>query len=134
MDIEQTVDLIRKKKYGYGMNSILEFEIMVEGNRRLDFKREKNRYWTNERFDPKNYEKLSVRQIRDQNKNFLTLSDLLTQLTILGKGNRKLDLKKQKMMGIGKIGDLNVKIMWEGNRRLDFIQKEIGIRQIGDLT
>ena len=38
------------------------------------------------------------------------------------------------MMGIGKIGDLNVKIMREGNRRLGFIQKEIGIRQIGDLT
>ena len=38
------------------------------------------------------------------------------------------------MMGIGKIGDLNVKIMREGNRRLDFIQKEIGIEQIGDLT
>ena len=44
------------------------------------------------------------------------------------------DLKKQKMMGIGKIGDMNVKIMREGNRRLDFIQKEIGIKQIGDLT
>ena len=29
---------------------------------------------------------------------------------------------------------LNMKIMREGNRRLDFIQKEIGIRQIGDLT
>ena len=42
----------------------------------------------------KNYKKLSVRQIRDQTKNFLTPSDLLTQLTILGKGNRKLDLKK----------------------------------------
>ena len=116
------------------MNSRLEREIMVEGNRRLDFKREKNGYWTNERFDPKNYEKLSFRQIRDQTKNFLTPSDLLTQLTILGKGNRKLDLKKWKMMRIGKIGDLNVKIMREGNRRLDFIQKEIGIRQIGDLT
>ena len=64
----------------------------------------------------------------------MTPSDLLTQLTILGKGNRKLDLKKWKMMRIGKIGDLNVKIMREGNRRLDFIQKEIGIRQIGDLT
>ena len=38
------------------------------------------------------------------------------------------------MMGIGKIVDLNVKVMREGNRRLDFIQKEIGIRQIGDLT
>ena len=38
------------------------------------------------------------------------------------------------MMGIGKIGDLNVKFMREGNGRLDFIQKEIGIRQIGDLT
>ena len=116
------------------MNSRLEREIMVEGNRRLDFKREKNGYWTNKTFDAKNYEKLSVRQIRDQTKNFLTPSDLLTQLTILGKGNRKLDLKKQKMMRIGKIGDLNVKIMREGNRRLDFIQKEIGIRQIGDLT
>ena len=34
-----------------------------------------------------------------------------------------------------KIGaDLNVQIMREGNRRLDFIQKEMGIRQIGDLT
>ena len=116
------------------MNSRLEREIMVEGNRRLDFKREENEYWTDERFDPKNYEKLSFRQIRDQTKNFLTPSDLLTQLTILGKGNRKLDLKKQKMMGTRKIGDLNVKIMREGDRRLDFIQKEIGIRQIGDLT
>ena len=38
-------------------------------------------------------------------------------LPILGKGNKKLNLKKQKMMGIGKIGDLNVKIMREGNRR-----------------
>ena len=28
------------------------------------------------------------------------------------------------MMGIGKIGDLNVKIMREGNRRLDFIKKK----------
>ena len=116
------------------MNSRLEREIMVEGNRRLDFKREKNGYWTNKTFDAKNYEKLTVRQIRDQTENFLTPSDLLTQLTILGKGNRKLDLIKQEMMGIGKIGDLNVKIMREGNRRLDFIQKEIGIRQIGDLT
>merc|ERR1712242_435808 len=54
----------------------------------------KNGYWTNERFDPKNYEKLSFRQIRDQTKNFLTPSDLLTQLTILGKGDRKLDLTR----------------------------------------
>ena len=82
------------------MNSRLESEIMVEGNRRLDIEREKNGYWTNKTFDAKNYEKLSVRQIRDQTKNFLTPSDLLTQLTILGKGNRKLDLKRQKMMGI----------------------------------
>ena len=37
-------------------------------------------------------------------------------------------------MGIGKIGDLNVKIVRKGNRRLDFIKKKIGIRQIGDLT
>ena len=78
------------------MNSRLECEIMVEGNRRLDFKREKNGYWTNKTFDPKNYKKLSDRQIRDQNKNFLTLSDLLTQLTTLGKGNRKLTLKNRK--------------------------------------
>ena len=77
------------------MNSRLEREIMVEGNRRLDFKREKNWYWTNERFDPKNYEKLSFRQIRDQTKNFWTPSDLLTQNTILGKGNRKLDKNKK---------------------------------------
>ena len=34
-----------------------------------------------------------------------------------------------------KIGvDLNVQIMREGNRRLDFIQKQMCIRQIGDLT
>ena len=82
----------------------------------------------------KTMKKLSVKQIRDQTKNFLTPSDLLAQLTILGKGNRKLDLKKQKMMGIGTIGDLNVKVMREGNRRLDFIQKEISIRQTGNLT
>ena len=37
-------------------------------------------------------------------------------------------------MRIGKIGDLNVKIWREGNRRLDFIQKEISIRQTGNLT
>ena len=37
-------------------------------------------------------------------------------------------------MRIGKMKDLNVNILREGNRRLDFIQKEIGIRQIGDLT
>ena len=78
------------------MNSRLESEIMVESSRRLDFKREKNGYWTNERFDPKNYKILSFRQIRDQTKNFLTPSDLLTQLTILEKGNRKLDLKNRK--------------------------------------
>ena len=76
------------------MNSRLKCEIMVEGNRRSDFKREQNGYWTNKTFDAKNYEKLSVRQIRDQTKNFMTPSYLLTQLTILGKGNRKLDFKK----------------------------------------
>ena len=57
---------------------------------------------------------MSVRQIRDQTKNFLTPSDLLTQLTIPRKGNRKLDLKKQKMMGIGKIGDLPKEIKRKG--------------------
>ena len=50
----------QKKKYGYGMNSRLKCEIMVEGNRRSDFKREQNGYWTNKTFDAKNYEKLSV--------------------------------------------------------------------------
>ena len=40
------------------------------------------------------------------------------------------DLIRKKKIGV----DLNVQIMREGNRRLDFIQKEIGIRQIGDLT
>ena len=42
------------------MNSRLKCEIMVEGNRRSDFKREQNGYWTNKTFDAKNYEKLSV--------------------------------------------------------------------------
>ena len=70
------------------MNSRLEREIMVEGNRRLDFKREKNGYWTNERFDPKNYEKLSCRQMRDQTKNFLTPSDLLSNSQSWGKAIR----------------------------------------------
>ena len=42
------------------MNSRLECEIMVEGNRRLDFKK-KNVYQTNKTFDAKNYKKLSVR-------------------------------------------------------------------------
>ena len=40
------------------------------------------------------------------------------------------DLIRKKKIGV----DLNVQIMREGNRRLDFIQKEMGIRQIGDLT
>ena len=40
------------------------------------------------------------------------------------------DLIRKKKIGV----DLNVQIMREGNRRLDFIQKEMGIRQIGNLT
>ena len=40
------------------------------------------------------------------------------------------DLIRKKKIGV----DLNVQIMRKGNRRLDFIQKEMGIRQIGDLT
>ena len=40
------------------------------------------------------------------------------------------DLIREKKIGV----DLNVQIMREGNRRLDFIQKEMGIRQIRDLT
>ena len=40
------------------------------------------------------------------------------------------DLIRKKKIGV----DLNVQIMREGNRRLDFLQKEMGIRQIGDLT
>ena len=40
------------------------------------------------------------------------------------------DLIRKKKIGV----DLNVQIMREGNRRLDFIQKEIGTRRIGDLT
>ena len=40
------------------------------------------------------------------------------------------DLIRKKKIGV----DLNVQIMREGNRRLDFIQKEMGIRQIGDWT
>ena len=40
------------------MNSRLEREIMVEGNRRLDFKREKNGYWTNKTFDAKKLQKI----------------------------------------------------------------------------
>ena len=42
------------------MNSRLKCEIMVEGNRRSDFKREQNGYWTNKTFDAKNCKKLSV--------------------------------------------------------------------------
>jgi len=40
------------------------------------------------------------------------------------------DLIRKKKIGV----DLNVQIMREGNMKLDFIQKEMGIRQIGDLT
>ena len=40
------------------------------------------------------------------------------------------DLIRKKKIGV----DLNVQIMREGNRRLDFIQKQMCIRQIGDLT
>ena len=48
---------------------------------------------------------------------------------------KSLMLDKQIWSEKKKIGvDLNVQIMREGNRRLDFIQKEMGIRQIGDLT
>ena len=51
------------------MNSRLEREIMVEGNRRLDFKREKNGYWKNKRFEHKKYEKYSCIQKRSITKN-----------------------------------------------------------------
>ena len=48
---------------------------------------------------------------------------------------KSLMLDKQIWSEKKKIGvDLNGQIMREGNRRLDFIQKEMGIRQIGDLT
>ena len=40
------------------------------------------------------------------------------------------DLIRKKKIGV----DLNLQIMREGNRRLDFIQKQMCIRQIGDLT
>ena len=40
------------------------------------------------------------------------------------------DLIRKKKIGV----DLNVQIMREGNRRLDFIQKQMCIRQLGDLT
>ena len=46
------------------MNSRLECKIMVEGNRRLDLKK-KICIGPIRDFDPKNYEKMSIRQIGD---------------------------------------------------------------------
>ena len=48
---------------------------------------------------------------------------------------KSLMLDKQIWSEKKKIGvDLCVPIMRKGNRRLDFIQKEMGIRHVGDLT